>query len=115
MKQSDLKKMIKDSVKEAIHEELKDILLEAIKSPKSNINESFIPPVEISNKGNTSNPISDLKNKYSNIMGALDETRMSYTSNDIQQPLNIVGSDPINGSLPQGDVSMDQIMGLMNK
>ena len=114
MKQSILKKMIKDSVKEAIQEELKDILLEAIKSPKSPINESFIPPIEIGNKVNVTQPIPDLKNKYADIMGALDETRMSYTSNDIQQPLNTVGSDPVNGSLPQGDVSMEQIMGLMN-
>ncbi|MEK6882900.1 MAG: hypothetical protein AABY22_24970, partial [Nanoarchaeota archaeon] len=30
---------IKEAVKEAIHEEMKDILLEAVKSPKSTINE----------------------------------------------------------------------------
>jgi hypothetical protein len=35
MKSAELKKMIKDSVKEAIQEELKDILLEAVKTPRT--------------------------------------------------------------------------------
>ena len=35
MKTSELKKLIKESVREAIKEELKDILLEAVKSNKS--------------------------------------------------------------------------------
>jgi plasmid stability protein len=36
-----LKKIIKSAVKEAIQEELKDILLEAVKSNKQPINESY--------------------------------------------------------------------------
>mgnify|MGYP003670501532 CR=1 FL=1 len=110
MKQSILKKMIKDAVKEAIQEELKDILLEAIKSPKPQINESYIPPVEIGNKGvDTPNNL-DLKSKYENMMGAINDTKMSFTSQDAQ-PLGVsgVGSDPINGQLPNGSVSLDQI------
>ena len=34
MKSTELKKLIKNAVREAIQEELKDILLEAVKSPK---------------------------------------------------------------------------------
>ena len=34
MKINELKKIIKQTVKEAIQEELKDILLEAVKAPK---------------------------------------------------------------------------------
>ena len=57
------KKMIKDAVKEAIQEELKDILLEAIKSPKNPINESFIPPVNIGNNGTQKYMVKQGKNK----------------------------------------------------
>ena len=35
MKSTELKKLIKNAVKEAIQEELKDILLEAVKAPKA--------------------------------------------------------------------------------
>ena len=113
MKTNVLKKMIKDAVKEAIQEELKDILLEAIKSPKSQINESFIPPVNIGNKGeNTPNTL-DMKSKYDTMMGAIEETKMSFTSQDVA-PMNTVGVDPINGSLPNGSVSLDQIGNLLN-
>ena len=37
MKSTELKKMIKDAVKEAIQEELKDILLEAVRAPKGSV------------------------------------------------------------------------------
>ena len=111
MKTNVLKKMIKDAVKEAIQEELKDILLEAIKSPKNPINESFIPPVNIGNNG-AGTP--NVKTKYENIMGALEETKMSFTSQDVA-PMNTVGVDPINGQLPNGSVSLDQIGNLLNK
>ncbi len=40
MKLSELKKVVKDAVKEAIQEEMKDILLEAIRTPKHTIYEN---------------------------------------------------------------------------
>tara|TARA_Y100000385_G_C13094166_1_gene640280 strand:+ start:2681 stop:3025 length:345 start_codon:yes stop_codon:yes gene_type:complete len=113
MKTNVLKKMIKDAVKEAIQEELKDILLEAIKSPKPQINESFTPPVNIGNKGKGTPNNSNIKNKYENMMGALEETKMSFTSQDVA-PINTAGVDPINGQLPKGSVSLDQIGDLLN-
>jgi len=45
-------------------------------------------------------------------MGALEETKMSFTSQDAV-PMNAVGADPVNGSLPQGSVSLDQIGNLL--
>jgi hypothetical protein len=41
MKPSEFKKLIKESVREAIQEELKDILLEAVRSNKQPITESY--------------------------------------------------------------------------
>ena len=111
MKSTQLKKLIKEAVKEAIQEELKEILLEAVKAPKTIVNESVIPPVNISNKSTKSNV--DVKAKYKDIMGALEDTKMSFTSKDTA-PLSTVGADPINGSLPNGSVSLDQIGNLLS-
>ena len=111
MKTTQLKKLIKEAVKEAIQDELKDILLEAVKAPKTIVNESTIPPVNISNK--STGPSIDMKTKYSNIMGALEETKKTFTTQDVA-PLSTVGADPINGSLPNGSVSLDQIGQLLN-
>ena len=111
MKTTQLKNLIKEAVKEAIQEELKEILLEAVKAPKTIVNESVIPPVNISNKSTKSSV--DVKAKYSDIMGALNDTKMSLTSKDVA-PLNTVGADPVNGSLPNGSVSLDQIGTLLS-
>jgi hypothetical protein len=43
MKTTDFKKLIKEAVREVIQEELKNILLEALKSPKQIIKESYPP------------------------------------------------------------------------
>jgi hypothetical protein len=111
MKTTQLKNLIKEAVKEAIQDELKDILLEAVKAPKTIVNESTIPPVNISNK--PTSPNIDIKAKYSNIMGALEDTKMSFTSQDAV-PMNTMGADPVNGPLPQGSVSLDQIGNLLS-
>ena len=111
MKTTQLKNLIKEAVREAIQEELKEILLEAVKAPKTIVNESIIPPVNISNKSTSKNV--DVKAKYNDIMGALEDTKMSFTSQDAA-PMNITGADPINGSLPNGSVSLDQIGNLLS-
>ena len=112
MKTLQLKNLIKEAVREAIQDELKDILLEAIKSPKTIVNESILPPVNISNKP-TPTPNRDMKAKYENMMGALEDTKMSFTSQDAV-PMNTIGADPVNGSLPNGSVSLDQIGNLLS-
>ena len=55
-----------------------------------------------------------MKSKYETMMGAIEDTKMSFTSQDIS-PINPVGVDPINGNLPNGSVSLDQIGQLLNK
>lgn len=108
MKSTELKKMIKEAVKEAIQEELKDILLEAVRSPKQVVHENVtMPTPQLSSK-----PSIDAKAAYQQAMG---ETALNFNSSNVQQPFRPQGSfDPANGSLPEGNVSMDQIMGLMN-
>ena len=111
MKATELKKMIKDAVKEAIHEELKDILLEAVRSPKQVVTENVaIPTPQLSSK-----PSLDAKKAYRDVM---NETALNFNSNDAQmfnqQFRPQASTDTLNGSLPAGDVSMDQIMGLLN-
>jgi hypothetical protein len=111
MKTEQFKKIIKSSVREAIQEELKEILLEAMKSEKSTISENKItqpptpqPSQEISNI--------DLRQKYMDILG---ETAMSFSTKDIS-PFNPTGQvDLINGNLGSGEVGMDQIMSLLKK
>ena len=110
MKATELKKMIKDAVKEAIHEELKDILLEAVRSPKQVVRESYSPPAQSSQPAYTP-PSIDFRSKYAEVLG---ETAMSFTSQDVQVPFRPQSSDPVNGNLGTGEVGMDQIMNLLN-
>jgi len=109
MKPTEFKKIIKEAVREAIQEELKDILLEAIKSPKQIVRESFSPPAQTPQPSFTQ-PTMDLREKYRDVLG---ETSISFTSQDIKPPFTPSG-DPINGNLGAGEVGMDQIMGLLN-
>jgi len=110
MKTTELKKFIKDAVREAIQEELKDILLEAIKTPKQVVRESYAPPAQTPQPSFTQ-PTMDLRSKYADVLG---ETAMSFTTNDIQPAFRPQVSDPINGNLGTGEVGMDQIMSLLN-
>jgi hypothetical protein len=109
MKSTDFKKLIKQAVKEAIQEELKDILLEAVRSPKQVVRESYTPPTQTPQPSYTPPPI-DFRSKYAEVLG---ETAMSFTSNDVQ-PFRPQVSDPVNGNLGAGEVGMDQIMSLLN-
>ena len=105
-----LKKLIKDSVKEAIQEELKDILLEAIKSPKQNINESFTPPQNVPSPQSESQ--ADLRKKYAEVM---EETGISLNSSHVGGNFNPSSiNDPVNGNLGTNPVGIDQIQNLLN-
>jgi hypothetical protein len=130
MKVSQLKIIVKEAVKEAIQDELKDILLEAVRAPKQTVVER-ITPTPSTDKGtlNNTNPViqtslpeTDKLKLRENMMNVLDGMRPgangTISANTNSMPLqmngNIDTASP-NGSLPQGNVSMDQIMGLMNK
>ena len=112
MKSTELKKFIKDAVREAIQEELKDILLEAVRTPKQVVRESYIQPTPSTPIGpGIPNIIMDKRQAYMDVLG---ETAMSFTSQDVARFNPGINTDPINGQLPAGDVGMDQIMNLMS-
>ena len=121
MKLSQLKTIVKEAVKEAIQEEMKDILIEAVRAPKSVVYENNTPPPTSANPA-TQQPMSTdsriaMRENIQNVLGGMmpgANGTLSATSADI--PLQVGSGDTTspNGSLPQGNVSMDQIMGLMN-
>jgi hypothetical protein len=124
MKQSDFKKIIKEAVKEAIQEELKDILLEAVRQPKTIVKEAITPtyntePLYTRTGGISTSGITDISNALSSrqaIMGMLDDMKTGtakFTTNNLQYtppPVNTIGEG---SKLPDGEVGLDQIMGLM--
>lgn len=108
MNKTEFKILIKEACREVIHEELRDILLEAIKSNKSSINESISYPTE-GNKSNKQKPNLNLDSLFKNMKG---DIRTPMTTEDIPsyQPRPV---DPINGTLPPGELSLDQISHLL--
>ncbi len=115
MKPSDFKKIIKEAVREAIQEELKDILLEAVRAPKTIVTESLKDTYA---QPHLSNP-KQLTSKERQAMfgGILEEIQgggaatTAYAGNfQSNGPV-----DSVNGALPEGSVGLDQIMALMNK
>lgn len=134
MKPSELKSFIKDAVREAIQEELKDILLEAVRAPKAPIIET---PVGVGGYGTvtTGTPLpaqpsttsaAEKRAMMESIMGDMrrgqdtlsfnsaDARGMGITANTLQVApgMNTTGEG---SKLPEGNVGLDMIMGLMNK
>ena len=118
MKTDILKKLIKEAVREAIQEEIKDILLEAVKSPKTVVQETYTPihpnPVAFQTSGTTVNH--DLKRNLRSMIGGEFDATITANSSHAQPsytppPVNTAGEG---SSLPGGEVSLDQIMGIMN-
>ena len=120
MKLSQLKNIVKEAVKEAIQEEMKDILLEAVRSPKQTVYENrmgtsktdVVVPTPMSTDSRMA-----MRENIQNVLGGMmpgANGTLSATSADV--PLQVGSGDTTspNGSLPQGNVSMDQIMGLMS-
>ena len=115
MKSSEFKKIVKSAVKEAIQEELKDILFEAFKSPKNTSqiveNTQYAQPQHLT----PTQPEVSLVDKRAKYEEALNGTNLNFTSNDVQSFNPQPGADAVNGSLGGGSVSMDQISNLMGK
>ena len=118
MKTAALKKIIKEAVREAIQEELKEVLLEAVRAPKQpiqenkNITSTTPPPV--------SQPTPNLKEQRQKYMDIIGETALNLDSSHAKgwgnKPFNpqvSIDTTSPNGSLPSGEVNMDQIVGLM--
>ena len=129
MKISQLKTIVKEAVKEAIQDELKDILLEAVRSPKQTVyeNRMGMPNTDVASPSPmnptmqtpmTTDSRMAMRENIQNVLGGMmpgSNGTMSATTSDI--PLQVTNADTAgpNGQLPAGNVSMDQIMGLMNK
>jgi hypothetical protein len=120
-----LKKLIKEAVRETIQEELKDILLEAIRSPKLTLEGT---PVGINGIGvvnetkipsSTNDFSQNTRSFYSQMMSDFKpgtETISMNTSSPTPQGTYIpsgVGAG-IEGTLHPGELGLDQIMGLIN-
>ncbi len=123
MKLNQLKTIVKDAVKEAIQEEIKDILLEAVRSPKQVVSEykPINPNVSVPTP---TNPVAtksreEIRENYMKVLGGMmPGANGTLSANTNSMPLQMNGpvdTTSPNGSLPQGEVSMDQIMGLMSK
>lgn len=109
------KKIIKESVREVIQEELRDILLEAVKTPKPAITEivstnTYAQPQVAQPKQLTS---AERRAMFGNILEDMQNGGMASTNNVPFRPTGPV--DPVNGTLPDGELDLSQIMGLMNK
>jgi hypothetical protein len=124
MKTAELKNLIKEAVKEAIQEELKDILLEAVRSPKTPIQEAYqMHPVNVNaNTVQSEKSYAEKKAIYADMLNEMKT--MSFTSADARGmgvDTNTLQVAPgmntmADGSkLPDGNVGLDMIMGLMNK
>ena len=110
MKQTAFKKMIKEAVREAMQEELKDILLEAVKSPKQQVVEHIQTPPPVSSQGPTMSS-TERRTAYQNILG---DMQASFNTQNVPQPFNPPQGTMPGSDLPAGEVNMNQIMGLMN-
>ena len=121
MKPSEFKKLIKESVREAIQEELKDILLEAIKSNKQPITESYQPDTRTLNFNTnsiphqiSSTPKINHKQAYMDILGEMSHGPKSGFDGEfkVNGPMNTMSEG---SALPEGQVGLDQIMGLIKR
>ena len=115
MKADIFKKLIKEAVREAIQEEMKDLLLEAVRSNKQPLRESFDSETRTLNFNTNSLPPKspiDTKKAYMDILGEMAQGPKSGLEGEFKMQGPI---DPVNGALPDGQLSLDQIMTLTRR
>ena len=111
MKLTELRKVIREEVREAIQDELKDILLEAVRSPKTVVTENVVstpkPQVDPSaQKAFRQQMLSQMQMNGGNLNATTaDASTLAPTS---------VNTTAEGSALPAGNVGLDQIMGLMS-
>jgi hypothetical protein len=125
MKIDALKKIIKEAVKEAIQEEMKEILLEAIKTPKGTL--AGVEGYGVANNTTTPPAVKhNIREQYSALLDDMAASRngninmtsadaMNFKTTPGYQPAAAVNTAGEGSSLPPGEVSLDQLMGFMNK
>lgn len=106
MKASEFKKIIKEAVREVFKEEFKDMLLETIKHNSNNVNSNIKSPIT------QPIPPPDRRKIY---MDILNETALGPKSS-FEGKFNVDNNfDTIEGELPKGELSLDQIMNLTRR
>ena len=119
MKLTELKSIVKTAVREAIQEELKDILLEAVKTPKQVVQE-YRPSAPVAAVP-TQQPLptkdkmamrENIQNVLGNMMPGANGT-LNATSANVPLQVTSGNTTSPNGQLPAGNVSPEQIMNLM--
>ena len=122
MKPSELKSFIKEAVREAIQEELKDILLEAVRAPKLPIQETYqMSPIAVDTTAPQLPQKSSTEKRalMESIMGDMrrgQDTLNFTTQNIAANTLQVAPGMNTSGegsSLPSGNVGLDMIMNLM--
>ena len=119
MKLTELKSIVKTAVREAIQEELKDILLEAVKTPKQVVQE-YRPSAPVMNPV-AQQPMPEdkrmaMKENIQNVLGSMmpgANGTLNATSANVPMQVTSADTTSPNGQLPAGEVSTDQIMSLM--
>jgi hypothetical protein len=104
MKSNALKILIKSAVKEAIREEMKDILLEALRSNKPVITEQITTTHQ-----SPEHVRMDLRNQFLKNM----EMGNPVTTSNMQTFTPTSMTSTIEGALPPGEVSLDQMLNLL--
>jgi len=95
MKSTELKKLIKEAVKEAIGEEMRDILLEAVRSPHQPIYENQVSP-----QSNTTPTVDtgEVRTKYTDVLNGMlneDTRNMSMNSSHAKDSLKAQDTLPL--------------------
>jgi hypothetical protein len=113
MKTNILKQLIKEAVKEVFQEEMRDILLEAVRSNKQPINESLdskTRTMDFDSISQKPTPVINTKQAYMDILSDIARG----PKNGLEGEFKINGNvDVVNGSLPEGQLGIDQIMNLI--
>jgi len=117
MKSTELKKLIKEAVKEAIGEEMRDILLEAVKTPRQAVTEHQIPSVDTSHQESN---LQETRSRYADVLnGMVNENSRTISMNSSHAqgyaPQPATNTTAQGSALPPGEVNMDQIMGFISK
>ena len=113
------RKVIREEVKKAIQEEMRDVLLEAVKSPKTVVQETYVPvsPSTVNLQPSHTTVNHDLKRNLRSMIGGEFDAVITANSSHTQPsytPPPSANTMSEGSSLPGGEVSLDQIMGLIN-
>lgn len=114
--------MIKEAVREVFQEEMREILIEAVKSPKIPVGVGGYGSVTETKSTTGTTTLSEASRQaFREMMGGNfspnRQDTFTFNTNNMQPaytppPISTTGEG---SSLPPGEVNLDQIMGLMSK